>query len=104
MKYGLLIGLLMFNSLAFANPVWIDVRTVEEKQANGIDGDVLIPFNEIVPKVTELHPDKSTEIYLYCRTGNRSGLATQALTKAGYTHVINAGSIEDARSKRGLDK
>lgn len=87
---------------AMADPVWIDVRTLEEKQANGIEGDPLIPYGEIVEQVRELHPDTSTEIYLYCRSGNRSGQATLALTEAGYGNVFNAGSIEDARKQRGL--
>ena len=41
---------------------------------------------------------KNEEIYLYCRSGNRSGKATKILLDAGYTNVINAGSIEEASS------
>ena len=39
---------------------------------------------------------KNEEIYLYCRSGKRSGKATKILLDAGYSNVINAGSIEEA--------
>ena len=41
---------------------------------------------------------KNEEIYLYCRSGNRSGKATKILLDAGYSNVINAGSISEASS------
>lgn len=101
-KRVLFAGLLALSSLAHADPVWIDVRSAAENEADSIQGDVLIPHTEIVESVSELFPDKDTEIYLYCRSGNRSGQATEALTQAGYTDVSNAGSIGDARKQRHI--
>jgi phage shock protein E len=95
-------ALMALSSLAQAEAVWIDVRTAAENEANGIQGDVLIPHTEIVKQVSELFPDKNTEIYLYCRSGNRSGQATAALKQAGYTAVSNAGSVGDARKQRNI--
>ena len=39
---------------------------------------------------------KDKEIFLYCRSGNRSGKATKILIDAGYINAINAGSIQEA--------
>ena len=37
-----------------------------------------------------------SEIYLYCRSGNRSGKAKKILDDIGFTNVINAGGKEEA--------
>ncbi|MDA7747371.1 rhodanese-like domain-containing protein [Psychromonas sp.] len=91
---------LIFTHLAFSEPVWIDVRTVNENKADNIAGDPLIPYQQIVEEVSLLYPDKDTEINLYCRSGNRAGIALSALNAAGYTHVQNFGSIGNARKVR----
>jgi len=83
-------------------PVWIDVRTQAEYQQDHIEGDPLMPHKNIVAQVTEQFPDKDTEIRLYCRSGNRAGIAKSALEEAGYTNVKNMGGIDDARKTRGL--
>ena len=83
-------------------PVWIDVRTQAEYEQNHIDGDTLIPHKNIVARVSERFPEKDTEIRLYCRSGNRAGIAKSALEEAGYTNVKNMGGIADAREVRGL--
>jgi phage shock protein E len=41
-------------------------------------------------------PDKNKEIYLYCRSGNRSGKATRILQNLGYRNVTNIGGIQSA--------
>ncbi len=43
--------------------------------------------------------DKDAEIYVYCRSGRRSGIAKAALDEAGFTRVVNAGGLEDALKK-----
>ncbi|WP_258546877.1 MULTISPECIES: rhodanese-like domain-containing protein [unclassified Psychromonas] len=93
----------MASSLAFADPVWIDVRTLSESLRNNIPGDLRISHSNIVREVTKLYPDKSTEIHLYDKTGGRSDIAMSALERAGYEFVTNEGSIEEAKQKRGLN-
>ena len=39
---------------------------------------------------------KDEEIYLYCRSGNRSGKAAKISNEAGFINVTNAGSIQEA--------
>lgn len=87
---------------AHADAIWIDVRSVMEHAVDHIEGDMRITHDKITQKVSELLPDKSTEIKLYCRSGGRAGKAASALMEAGYTNVSNAGGIEDAREERGL--
>ncbi len=101
-----LLAVLPVSSLAYAEadsgPVWIDVRTVFEHAIDRIDGDIRISWGDIVEGVTELFPDKETEIHLYCRSGARSSRALAALKAYGYNNVFNAGGIGDARKQRGL--
>ena len=91
---GLLIG-----PLSYADTVWIDVRTSIEYQIDHIDGDTRISYGDIVAGMSELYPDKSTEIRLYCRSGGRADKAMASLREAGYTNVSNAGGIDDARKE-----
>jgi phage shock protein E len=95
---------MIFASPVIADVVWIDVRNFEEYAQDHIDGDIRISHEEIVPEVLQLFPDKSTEIHLYCRSGRRAGIAMAKLNEAGYTNVSNAGSVEDARKERNLNR
>ena len=79
-----------------AMPVIIDVRTVQEWNNGHLEGADLIPYDQIGEKISSVEKDKSHRIYLYCRTGRRSGIAKEALEKLGYKDIINLGSLEDA--------
>jgi len=98
----LLLLLLVYGASAQPEAVWIDVRTPVEHALDSIDGDIRISHGDIVEEVTQLYPDKNTEIHLYCMSGGRAGKAAEALKEAGYTNVSNAGGIDDARKARGL--
>jgi phage shock protein E len=100
------LALLIFicPTLVQAEAVWIDVRSPTEYKIDHIKGDRLIPHSEILKEVSELFPNHETEIHLYCRSGNRAGIAKSVLNKAGYKNIFNEGSIEDARKIRGLLK
>jgi len=98
----MLMASVSFAGSAFEGSVWIDVRTAEEHAANNISGDIRITHTDIVTEVQKLYPDKNTQIQLYCRSGGRAGKAMSALKEAGYSNVVNAGSIDDARKTRGL--
>jgi len=64
----------------------IDVREVDEVAAGKIPGAVNIPLGTIESRMNEL--DKSAEYIMVCRSGGRSGRATQFLEREGY-NVIN---------------
>ena len=80
----------------------IDVRSLEEVKTGVIEDAIHIEWTEIEEKIINLDISKDQRIYLYCRSGNRSGKATKILEKIGYTNVINAGGIKEAAEK--LDK
>ena len=46
--------------------------------------------------------NKEQLIYLYCRSGNRSGKAEHALQRLGYTNAKNIGGIKEASSSLQL--
>ncbi|WP_025564639.1 rhodanese-like domain-containing protein [Psychromonas sp. SP041] len=100
-KYTLIFTLgMLFNTSLFAEPIWIDVRSYIENKVDNIEGDKRISHSDIVDEISELFPDKNTDIRLYCRSGIRAENALSALHKAGYNNVINVGSIEHARELR----
>ncbi|WP_296058633.1 rhodanese-like domain-containing protein [uncultured Amphritea sp.] len=95
--------MMCFSVVSNAETVWIDVRSAVEHSIDNIEGDARISHDDIVAGVSEIFPDKNTEIRLYCRSGNRAGKAILALKEDGYTNVSNAGGINDARRERGLN-
>lgn len=97
---SLLLSLMLLTGSVLANPVWIDVRTEQEYQADHIEGDAQIDYRVIVDGVSKAHPDKNTQIRLYCRSGRRAGIAKNLLEQAGYRDVQNIGSIGHARQLR----
>ena len=60
----------------------IDVREVEEVEAGHIPGTINIPLGVLELRMPEL--DKKEKYIVVCRSGNRSGMATQLLESHGY--------------------
>ena len=73
----------------------IDARTQEEYDEGHIENAILIPEYEIQEKAPELIPDKNALILVYCRSGRRSKIASEALVQLGYTNVKEFGGIID---------
>ena len=71
----------------------LDVRTQEEFDEKHIPGAVLIPHTEIEAQAAEKLPNKDQLILVYCRSGNRSKTASEALEKLGYTRIREFGGI-----------
>ena len=95
--------ILLFSSLLSSNEIIvIDVRSFEEVKTGVIQDAIHIEWTKIEEAITNLDISKEQPIYLYCRSGNRSGKATKILEKIGYTNAINAGGITEAAKK--LDK
>jgi phage shock protein E len=82
-----------FSIFSYALTV-IDVRTLDEWNTGHLESAINIEWQNITS--IESNIPKNEKIYLYCRSGNRSGKATKILLDAGYTNVINAGSITEA--------
>ena len=95
--------MLLFSSLLSSDEVIvIDVRSFEEVKTGIIQDAIHIEWTKIDKEITKVDITKDQPIYLYCRSGNRSGKAAVILEKIGYTNVINAGGIKEAAKK--LDK
>lgn len=73
----------------------IDARTQEEFDEGHIEGAILIPEYEISQRAEKELPDKDRLILVYCRSGRRSKIASQALVDLGYTNVKEFGGIID---------
>ena len=73
----------------------LDVRTQEEYETKYIPGAILIPHDQIEEQAAEKLPNKDQLILVYCRSGNRSKTASEALEKLGYTRIREFGGIND---------
>ena len=76
----------------------LDVRTPQEYQAGHIPGSENIPLQSI-DKVRSVAENKSTPLFVYCRSGARSRQAVGLLQHMGYMHVKNLGGISAYRGR-----
>lgn len=65
----------------------LDVREPAEYAFNRIPGAKNIPLGELEKRFGELNQED--EVYVICRTGNRSDYAAQLLSEKGFKHVRN---------------
>ncbi len=73
----------------------LDTREQDEFDSGHIPGAILIPYTEIESKAEEMLPQKGMLILVYCRSGRRSKIAAESLSKLGYTNVKEFGGIID---------
>ncbi len=86
-----------------SNLVILDVRTPEE--LNGplghINGVINIPVQELDKRTGELKNYKKDKIYVICRSGHRSAIATKILTQKGFNAInVLGGMINYSRIKK----
>ena len=71
----------------------IDVRTAVEHSESHISGAAHIPLDQLGPDATETL-DADRPVLVYCRSGNRSEAAAEALRNSGYdAHSIDGGLV-----------
>ena len=73
----------------------LDTREQYEFDDGHIPGAILIPYTEIENKAEAVLPDKDKLILVYCRSGRRSKIASETLSKLGYTNIKEFGGIID---------
>lgn len=80
----------------------IDVRTPAEFAEGHLEGAVNINIEDptFADQVSTLAKDGTYVIY--CRSGNRSAQAIDAMTSMGFTDLTNAGGYLDASNLTGL--
>jgi rhodanese-related sulfurtransferase len=70
----------------------VDVRTANEHGVSHIEGATHIPLERLNEDVGQL--DRERPVLVYCRGGNRSGMAAEALRNSGWdVHSIDGGLV-----------
>ena len=90
----------MFSLTSISMTV-IDVRSEAEWNTGYLEGALHIEWQDILQISTQIPKDE--QIYLYCRSGNRSEKATKILLEAGFINAKNAGSINEASKLLGIE-
>ena len=69
--------------------VLVDVRTEDEYNSGYIESSLNIDYfsNEFSVNADKL--DKNTPIILYCRSGNRSSMSANKISKLGFKEIYN---------------
>ena len=73
----------------------LNTREQDEFDEGNSPGAILIPYTEIDNKAEAMLPDKDKLILVYCRSGRRSKIAAESLSKLGYTNIKEFGGIID---------
>ena len=75
------------------NPFLLDVREPDETARGIIEGAHLIPLSQIPVQIDQLPKDK--EIYVICRSGNRSSRACSFLSDRGFQCINMTGGMKN---------
>ena len=78
----------------------VDVHTPEQTHIKGTDH--LVPHKKVAEHLEKFPSDKSTPIYLYCKTGHMGNVAARTLFSQGYTNVYNLEGGTKAWKEAGL--
>lgn len=66
----------------------LDVREAHEREEYNIGG-TFVPLGQLPKKLDDLPFDKDKEIVVYCRSGNRSGIAKELMVNNGFKKTRN---------------
>ena len=90
---------------AIATDLVLDVREPAEYAAGCLPGAINIPRGVLEFKISS-HPDfqykQDSKIIVYCQSGGRSALATEALNKIGFNNAVSMAGGFKAWSENGL--
>lgn len=75
-----------------AGAILLDVREPEEWEAGHAPGARHVPLGSLPDRMGEL--ERAERIVVVCRSGHRSGLATEWLSAAGFDAVNLAGGMQ----------
>lgn len=71
----------------------VDVRTPGEFADGSVKGSVNIPLDNLTREIAQFKDKKN--IIVFCRSGNRSGMAKSLLEQQGFKNVINGGTWQN---------
>lgn len=75
----------------------IDVRSPMEFQSAHVNGAINIPL-EYVSGSIDKFKEFSKPLIIYCRSGNRSGLAVHILKASGVSEAYNGGGLDEMQN------
>ncbi|WP_028117475.1 rhodanese-like domain-containing protein [Ferrimonas senticii] len=75
--------------------VLIDVRSPSEFQQGHLNQALNLPHHSIQYSIKQLELPSTQAIVVYCRSGQRSGIAHQILSRMGYSNVVNGGGYQE---------
>lgn len=101
--FSVCLALLFSPVLLAADPIWSDVRSADEYNSGHVSDAVNIPHTEIAEGISALSGEKDALIYVYCRSGRRSGIAKTTLEDLGYKQVVNVGGFDQAMKKSTVE-
>ena len=82
------------NMMDMQEVIILDVREQDEFDAGHIPGAVLLPVGTITKDTAaSVIPELDSVVLVYCRSGNRSKTASEAIAALGYTKVYEFGGI-----------
>ena len=92
-----------FNEIQDENIQLVDVRTLGEYNSGHIKNAILIDFYnpEFYNEMNDTL-DKEKPVYIYCRSGNRSGKAAKELEKLGFSKILDLDGGINSWTRRGL--
>lgn len=76
-------------AMAEGNIVLVDVRTPKEFAAGSIEGAENIDYFDKDFEAKFAKFDKEAPIYIFCKSGNRSGKASKILAKMGFEEIYD---------------
>ena len=74
---------------------FLDVRTEPEHKNKSIPNTICIPVQALTDRLIELENHRNKKIIVYCRSGNRSGIATKILNEYGFDAVNLIGGMNE---------
>lgn len=83
-----------------SKPFILDVRTPNEYHRGHLQNAKLIPVQQLENRLREIKKYKNKDILVYCRSGNRSTVASQLLINHGFKKLYNMRyGIKDWKAK-----
>ncbi|HET20487.1 MAG TPA: rhodanese-like domain-containing protein [Chromatiales bacterium] len=80
--------------LSHEEPLLLDVREINEYREGFLRDARHFPLAQLGGKIDQIAAWKDKPVIVYCRSGNRSGVACNQLAKQGFTRLYNlAGGI-----------
>ena len=78
----------------YKNATLVDVRTPEEFKEGHYPNATNIPLDVVQQNIQKFR-EMPKPIIVYCRSGNRSGMAVTILKQAGINEAINGGGLDE---------